>query len=91
MFPKLSKLLNPMPLHLELKNNLGIPIESIVIGNPDDRSTWYIVFGKDTTEEQKKTAQTMLKAYEPPEVEFTFDDKIKSFESRILALEEDKK
>lgn len=81
--------LNLLPLHKSIAN-LGIPIESIVIGKPEDRSTWRIVFGKGVTDEQKKTAQKMLDTWDPTEkvTTKTQEDRISELESRISKLEE---
>lgn len=86
MIPK--ELINPMPLHKSIEA-AGIPIESVVIGKPDDRSTWRIVFRKDATDEQKKTAQAMLEAFDPntKSIEHTLEDRIKALEDKVKILE----
>jgi hypothetical protein len=84
-----SNLIDPLPLHKSIAN-LGIPIESVVIGKSEDRSTWRIVFGKGVTDEQKKTAQKMLDTWDPTEkvTTKTQEDRITELESRISKLEE---
>lgn len=84
----LEGLIDPMPLHKSIQAS-GIPIESVVIGKPDDRSTWRIVFGKEATEEQKKTAQAMLEAFDPntKSIEHTLEDRIKALEDKVKILE----
>jgi uncharacterized protein YceH (UPF0502 family) len=78
-----------LPLFKSIKAK-GAPVESIVVGKPEDRSTWRIVFGKDATDEQKKTAQKMLDAWDPTEkvTTKTSEDRIAELESRIAKLEE---
>lgn len=80
--------LNLLPLHKSIAN-LGIPIESIVIGKPEDRSTWRIVFRKDATDKQKKTAQAMLEAFDSntKSIEHTLEDRIKALEDKVKILE----
>ena len=84
-----SNLIDSIPLHKSIAN-LGIPIESVVIGKPEDRSTWRIVFAKSATDEQKKTAQQMLDAWDSTEkvTTKTQEDRISELESRISKLEE---
>jgi len=84
-----SNLINPLPLHKSIAN-LGIPIESIVIGKPEDRSTWKIVFKNDATKEQRTQAQKMLDTWDPTEkvTTKTSEDRISELEARIAKLEE---
>jgi len=84
-----SNLIDPLPLHKAIAN-LCIPIESVVICKPEDRSTWRIVFAKSATDEQKKTAQKMLDTWDSTEkvVTKTSEDRIAELESRIAKLEE---
>ena len=78
-----------LPLHKSMLS-AGIPVESVVVGKEEDRSTWRIVFGKGVTDEQKKTAQKMLDTWDPTEkvVTKTTEDRISELESRISKLEE---
>ena len=77
------------PLHKAMLS-AGISIESIVVGKEEDRSMWRIVFGKGVTDEQKKTAQKMLDAWDSTEkvTTKTSEDRIAELESRIAKLEE---
>jgi acetolactate synthase small subunit len=81
--------LNLLPLHKSIAD-LGIPIESIVIGKSEDKSTWRIVFRKDATKEQRTQAQKMLDTWDSTEkvVTKTTEDRIAELESEISKLKE---
>ena len=85
----LSNFIDPLPLHKAIAD-AGIPIESVVIRKPEDRSTWKIVFKKDATKEQRTQAQKMLDTWDSTEkvVTKTTEDRISELESRISKLEE---
>ena len=53
-----------LPLHKSMLS-AGIPVESVVVGKEEDRSTWRVVYSSEATKEQMILAQSLVDSFNP--------------------------